>query len=273
MRVPGASASVPDNNSGDITHFNFDGLDESALGFHPKYGPLVHKSKFYAWIGYDPTNATRTSSRHLDAKDLVKGVFSPIGQETRGGRRADALTVRGVRRILLRSDHPRALEYADKVLDILDELATKGMVVDEQHITDDQIQAGKERLDSLAQRRLEERMDYKSILHSLKLGGAVDDEYRMVQNTLYVQVFGMTATQLRATRTQLTGERRKDGEFTVASRGIAKNYLTEDDLKRLNSTVLATFAQIQVRYPHGTTAGQMVDAINRAASLVLGRAA
>jgi hypothetical protein len=252
-----------------LEHFDFDGLDESAVGYHEKHGPLIHKSKFYAWIGYGTTNNTRTSERHLGEKDLVKGVFIPIGGVSKGGRRADALTVRGVRRILFRSDHPRAIEYADRVLDMLDDLDRKGIVVDEARISDEQIEAGRERLSALAQRRLEERMDYQSILHSLKLGGAVADEYRMVQNTLYVRLFGATAARIRETREQVNGERLKRGEgFTKASAGVAKNYLTEGELKALNSTVLATFAQIQVHYPHGTSAGQMIDAVNRAADLM-----
>ena len=252
----------------EIKHFDFEGLDESAIGFDTKHGPLVHKNKFMQWLGIDSRNATRTEDRHLREGDLVKGVFRPIGRKT-GGRPADALTKRGVRRLLMRSDHPLAVQYADRVLDMLDELDRTGMVVDEARISDEQIEAGKARLSALAQRRLEERMDYQAILHSLKLGGAVADEYRMVQNTLYVRLFGATAARIRETRNQVNGERLKRGEgFTKASAGVAKNYLTEDELKTLNSTVLATFAQIQVHYPTGANAGQMIAAINRAADLM-----
>lgn len=257
-----------------FAHFDFDGLDESAVGFHPEHGPLIHKSKFYAWIGYGATNNTRTSDRHfMGAKDLVKGVFIPIGGGKSGGRKADALTVRGVRRILLRSDHPRAMEYADRVLDILDELATTGIAIDEQHITDEQLNTGRERIHELAQRRLEEKMDYKSILHSLKLGGAVSEDYRAVQETLYLRLFGMTAARIRVTQPQRTGDQLKNGPgFTKASSTVAKNYLTEEQLKLLNNTVLATVAQIDQHWPTGATAGQMITAVNAAADLTAPRA-
>ena len=153
--------------------------------------------------------------------------------------------------------------------EVLPALRRDGMVVNEKAISDEQIEAGKARLSALAQRRLEERMDYQAILHSLKLGGAVADEYRMVQNTLYVRLFGATAARIRETRNQVNGERLKRGEgFTKASAGVAKNYLSESELKTLNSTVLATFAQIQVHYPNGANAGQMIAAINRAADLM-----
>lgn len=256
-----------------IERFDFEGLDESAIGFHPEHGPLVHKTKFYAWIGYDPTNSTRTSDRHhMSEKDLVKGVFSPIGGGKKGGRKADALTARGVRRILLRSDHPRALEYAERVLDILDELGRTGMVVDEARITDEQIEAGKEKLSAIAQRRLAERMDYSHVKRALAQGGAISDDYRIVQNTLYIELFGMTAAAIRAVQPQLTGERRKDGEFTAASKTVAKNYLTEQQLTLLNNTVLAMFVQINQHYPHGASVQQMLDAVHRAVALTKPRA-
>lgn len=250
----------------DIAKFNFEGLDESALGYHPEHGAIVHKTKFIAWLGLDTANASRIEDRHLGPNDVVKGVFSPIGGKARGGRKADALTKRGVRRLLFRSDKPIAVEYADRVLDMLDELDRTGLVVDEARITDDQIDQGQKRLAHIARGRLEERSDYKSILQSLKLGGAVADEYRFVQNTLYLSLFGKTAAQIR-TGVQQSGVERKDGKGLVKST-VAKDFLTPPQLALLNSTVLATAAQIDLHYPEGATAAQMIDAIHRAISIV-----
>jgi hypothetical protein len=115
--------------------------------------------------------------------------------------------------------------------------------------------------------RLQERQDYRSILHFLKLGGATGDDYRLVQNTLYVGLFGKTAQQIRATQPQRTGVARKRGEGFRKST-VAKDYLTEQQLEVLNSTVLATFAQIQLRHRDGTTPAQMIAAINAAVSLI-----
>lgn len=251
----------------EIERFDFEGLDESAIGYHPEHGPIVHETKFMDWLGFDTKNKARTEERHLQPNDLVRGVFRPIGGNGGSGRKGDALTKRGARRLLFRSNHPRAVEYADRVLDMLDELDRSGMVVDEQRITDEQIEQGRERLDVLAQRRLEERMDYKSILHALKLGGAVSDEYRLVQNTLYLSLFGKTAADIRRTQQQRTGVPRKRGEGYRKST-VAKDFLTEDQLAILNSTVLATIAQIQLRHPGGASAAQMIDAVNRAISII-----
>lgn len=251
----------------DLTPFDFDGLDQSAIGYHPEHGALVHKTKFMAWLGFDVRNASRTGDRHLQAGDLIKGVFSPIGEPAKGGRKADALTKRGVRRLLFRSDKPLAVEYADRVLDMLDELDRTGIVVDEKRITDQQIEQGQQRLARIARGRLEERSDYRAILGSLKLGGAVSDDYRFVQNTLYLSLFGKSAAQIRASQSQQSGVERKDGKGLVKST-VAKDFLTPPQIALLNSTVLATIAQIELHHPGGASPAQMVDAIHRAISII-----
>lgn len=250
-----------------LERFNFDGLDESAIGYHPEHGALVHKTKFMKWLGFDVSNASRTGARHLQPGDVLPGIFSPIGGTNEAGRKADALTKRGVRRLLFRSDKPLAIVYADRVLDMLDDLDRTAIVVDEQRITEDQIQQGQAKLANLAQRRLEEKMDYRNILQSLKRGGAVDAEYAQVQNTLYRSLFGLTAAQIRGCQPQRNGVPRKRGKGFCKST-VAKDYLTEYQLRLLDSTVLATIAQIRIRCPNGATAAEMVDAINRAVALM-----
>lgn len=246
-------------------HFDFDGLDETAMAIHPEHGPCLHSEKFIRWLGWSRPSDVRRD--HLQPGDEVE--ISTSIKRGKGYTVSDVkhLTKRGVRRLLFRSNHPRAVEYADGVLDMLDELDRTAMVVDEKRITDEQIEQGRDRLAGLAQRRLDERMDYKAILHSLKLGGAVADEYRLVQNTLYVSLFGKTARQIIASQPQRTGVARKRGDGFRKST-VAKDYLTEDQLAVLNSTVLATIAQIQLRHPRGASAAEMVDAIHRAISII-----
>lgn len=250
--------------SNELTPFNFDGLDAAAFALHPEHGPIVHEVKFMQWLGLDTTNKTRTEDRHLRPGDVVRGVFSPIGGS---GRKADALTKRGVRRLLFRTDHPRAIEYADQVLDMLDELDRTGMVVDEKRITEEQIERGHERLDAIARRRLEERMDYNVIRSALKVGGAETGDYQMVQNTFYTGLFGKTARQIVATQEQQTGvPRKRGGGFRKSD--VAKDFLTESQLTLLNAAVLATFAQLQVHRGGKPTVAEVLRAVNRAISLV-----
>lgn len=249
----------------DLERFDFQGLDASAIGHHPDEGVCLQSATTIRWAGWsNPADVRRDHLRPGDEVEISTSIKRGQGVTQSNVK---YLTKRGVRRLLFRSNHPRAIEYADQVLDILDELDRTGLVIDEQRITDEQIEAGHERLDTVAKKRIEERMDYKSVLHFLKLGGAVDDEYRMVQNHLYITLFGMTAARIRATQPQRTGiPRKRGGGFRKST--VAKDFLTEDQLSMLNATVLATIAQIQLYCPNGATAAQMIAAINRADSIL-----
>lgn len=253
---------TPGHRMNDIVPFDFEGLDQSRVGYHPEHGACVQATPFIKWLGFG--NPSEIIRDNLQPGDFVKGVDLPTPS---GRQRGTILTKRGVRRLLFRSNRPLAVKYADSVLDMLDELDRSGMLVDEQRITDEQIEQGREKLSEIAKRRLAEKMDYKAILESLKAGGAIDDEYRHVQNTLYLTLFGMTAATIRATQPQRTGDTRKRGGGFRKST-VAKDYLTEGQLALLNSTVLATFAQIQLYCPDGTSAAQVLDAISRAVSML-----
>lgn len=246
----------------EIRHFDFEGLDQDRVGFHPEHGAFVQANAFITWLGF--TNPSKTIKDNLQDGDYIKGLtfVTPSGRQ-----RGTILTKRGVRRLLFRSNKPLAVKYTDSVLDMLDELDRSGMVVDEQRITDEQVEQGRAKLDAIAKQRLAERMDYRSILHALKLGGAIDDEYRHVQNTLYLSLFGKTAAQIRTSQPQRTGVQRKRGEGFRKST-VAKDFLTEDQLLLLNNTVLATIAQIQQHCPRGASAAQMLTAIGRAVSIL-----
>lgn len=246
----------------EIKHFDFEGFDNTRVGYHPDHGACVQANPFIKWLGF--ANVAQTIRDNLRPGDFIKGVSldTPSGRQ-----RGTILTKRGVTRLLLRSNKPIAVKYADSVLDMLEELDRSGMVVDEKRITDEQVEQGQQRLSAIAQRRLDERMDYKSILHSLKLGGAIDDEYRHVQNTLYLSLFGKTAAQIRSSQPQRTGTPRKRGEGFLKSK-VAKDHLTEEQLLLLNNTVLATIAQIQQHCPQGASAAQMLTAIGRAVSIL-----
>ncbi|MER7278336.1 phage antirepressor N-terminal domain-containing protein [Dactylosporangium sp. NPDC000244] len=161
---------------------------------------------------------------------------------------------------------PLLVAYQSEVADAIEAYWTQGGAINPR-ATDAQIEQVQETLDEIAKRRLAERMDYKAILNYLKLGGAVDDEYAHVQNTLYLLLFGRTAATIRATQPQRTGVVRRRGEGFRKST-VAKDYLTEDQLALLNATVLATVAQISLHFPHGASAGQMLEAIGRAVGIL-----
>jgi len=127
--------------------------------------------------------------------------------------------------------------------------------------------AVEQRLETARFTRFQERADYRGVLHSLKLGGAVSEDYRLIQNTLYAGLFGMTAAVIRASRPQLDGDLKRDGSFTAASARIAKNYLTEDELELLDNVTVTINAQLNVKYPRGATVDQMLGVVYNAVAL------
>jgi hypothetical protein len=117
--------------------------------------------------------------------------------------------------------------------------------------------------------RLQERQDYKNILSALKQGRAVSgDDYRMVQNSLYMGLFGKTAAQIRATQKQRTGEYYIKQPNKLRPSKVAKDYLTADQLRLLDAAVLASTAQLQARYPNGTSVAEMVEVVRGSVALV-----
>lgn len=117
--------------------------------------------------------------------------------------------------------------------------------------------------------RLQERQDYKNILGALKQGGAVSGEdYRLVQNSLYLGLFDKTATQIKATQPQRTGEPYKRDPERLKPSKVAKDFLTEAQLRLLDAAVLASTAQLQANYPLGTSVAQMVDVVQHSVRLI-----
>ena len=109
-----------------IEQFDFDGFDNSYVKLDTKHGPLVQSHRFILWLGWSKSSDVRRD--HLQPGDEVvledRGEISPRSdQPKRRGAVTTSpryLTKRGVRRLLFRSNHPRAVEYTDKILDLLD---------------------------------------------------------------------------------------------------------------------------------------------------------
>lgn len=117
--------------------------------------------------------------------------------------------------------------------------------------------------------RLQERQDYKNILGALKQGGAVSGEdYRMVQNSLYMGLFGKTASEIKASQEQRTGEFYKKQPEKLKPSKVAKDYLTVEQLRLLDAAVLASTAQLQARYPNGTSVAEVVEVVRGSVALI-----
>lgn len=110
-----------------------------------------------------------------------------------------------------------------------------------------------DRLEEVRIARYKEQIDYRRITHALSAGGASDHDYAQVQETLYLGLFGATASRIRRSRPQVNGERYKIGKQKGLLRPskTAKNFLNEHELLRLNSAVLMMTSTLDLKYPTG----------------------
>jgi hypothetical protein len=121
-------------------------------------------------------------------------------------------------------------------------------------ITEDQAKAVKGQIDEILIARRWEQVDYRNVTRALASGGAIDRDYAYVQDTLYLGLFGSSARQIVKTRNQLTGERYLRGALVGQLRPskVAKNYLTEQELKRLHAAVTVMTSTLELAFPDGT---------------------
>ncbi len=159
-----------------IERFDFDGFDNSYVELHPKHGLVVQSHRFITWLGWAKSSDVRRD--HLQPGDEVelepRGDISPRSdQAKRRGAVTDSpkyLTKRGVRRLLFRSNHPRAVAYTDEILDLLD------LVDEAQKVGIDVVEelrrktAEQQRIiDMQGQQLIEESMDYEDYIEELLL--------------------------------------------------------------------------------------------------------
>lgn len=159
-----------------IERFDFDGFDNSYVELHPKHGLVVQSHRFITWLGWAKSSDVRRN--HLQPGDEVelepRGDISPRSdQAKRRGAVTDSpkyLTKRGVRRLLFRSNHPRAVAYTDEILDLLD------LVDEAQKVGIDVVEELRQRvaeqqriIDMQGQQLIEESMDYEDYIEELLL--------------------------------------------------------------------------------------------------------
>ena len=104
----------------EISRFDFEGFDHNHVELHEEYGPLVQSWNFIQWLGW--TNPSEVFATHLQEGDWVE-ISAQVNQGKNRGALPHVerwLTKRGVRRLLFRSNHPKAVAYADRVMDLLD---------------------------------------------------------------------------------------------------------------------------------------------------------
>lgn len=112
---------------------------------------MIQTHNFVRWVGWAKSSDVRRD--HLQPGDEVfldpRGEISPQGDLGKQRNyppvvdKVGYLTKRGVRRLLFRSNHPRAIQYTDQILDLLD------VVDDAQKVGIDVVNELKERVAQL----------------------------------------------------------------------------------------------------------------------------
>lgn len=182
-----------------------------------------------------------------------------------GPQQTRVIYKRGVFHLLMRSELPLAATYRDKVFDLLEDIERDGFVISPE-ATDAQLAAMPEvfeaRLAAAVEARRLERVDYRNVLRAVALAGGDSEDYAAVQDAFYLGLFGATARHIRATQQQVTGERyrrrtrdrvtgvmHEPGELRPSP--TAKDYLTAEQLGRLDTGVLLVTSFLALRHPDG----------------------
>lgn len=153
---------------------------------------------------------------------------------------------------------PVVIAYQKESGPALRKFFTEGAAINQAASTP-QLRAARNEIDELIAVRRREQVDYKRIIAALAANGATGKDYAQVQDTLYLGLFGCSAQTMRTTRTQLQGDRYKSGsrKGELIPSPVAKNYLTEQELGRLNQAVLFMTTLSELRYNGSMTLDQI----------------
>ncbi|MCM1941793.1 hypothetical protein NC239_26700 [Streptomyces sp. G3] len=204
--------------------------------------------------------------------------------QTAGGpQRMKVIYKRGAYHLLSRSDLPKAADFRDRIFDVLEQIEREGFVVNADAPLA-QLQAMPQQMvqtvdDLVLVRKLEIR-DYRKIRHAIWEAGGDREDFRDVRTALYEILFGLTPAAIRQTRPQVGGERYKrdyrnprTGTFHKAGElrpsDATPDYLTEDELRRLDDAVLWVTTTLSFRFPEGyATLGDILDVLQQFAAQV-----
>jgi hypothetical protein len=98
--------------------------------------------------------------------------------------------------------------------------------------------------------------DYRAVTRAISGAGGDREDFRDVQDFIYLELFGMSAETIRKRQPQVNGKRyKRDSRYGKAGEliksGIAKDHLTELQLKRLDAMVLAMSSMLAAWHPDG----------------------
>jgi hypothetical protein len=152
--------------------------------------------------------------------------------------------------------HRRTLiAFQDETADAIEAYWTNGGAINPKASLP-QLDTLKERVESQREARLREMSDYRAVTRAISGAGGDREDFRDVQDFIYLELFGMSAETIRKRQPQVNGKRyKRDSRYGKAGEliksGIAKDHLTELQLKRLDAMVLAMSSMLAAWHPDG----------------------
>ncbi|MEU6449626.1 phage antirepressor N-terminal domain-containing protein [Streptomyces sp. NPDC046979] len=149
---------------------------------------------------------------------------------------------------------PVLIAFQNETADAIEAYWTKGQAVNPRRVD--------RAVDELQVVRELEIRDYRRIRHAIWEAGGDREDFRDARNAIYEVLFGMPAAAIRRTRPQIGGERyvkdyrnprtgtlHKAGELRPSD--ATPDYLTRDEIQRLDNAVLWITSTLSLRHPEG----------------------
>lgn len=194
------------------------------------------------------TTSTHKFLQSLEGSQLVstgqgeEGYNVPplyVGTETiqtaGGPQRMKVVYKRGVFQLLMTSRRPEAVQYKDKIFDILEEIERDGVYVQPS-------------MPEALRVRADEKFSYYKLKDFVTHASDYDPSseasrkaFARMQNRMYGKIVGLDAQGIKAARevnAQMLTKTRKDGHPYAADLKVAKNYLQTEELADLNNAAL-----------------------------------
>jgi prophage antirepressor-like protein len=203
------------------------------------------------------TAGTNVFLRQLEEDQNVsagqdKGAYSTsplyVGSETiqtaGGPQRMKVVYKRGVFQLLMTSRRPEAVQYKDKIFDILEEIERDGVYIQPS-------------MPEALRVRADEKFSYHKLKDFVVHASDYDPSseasrkaFARMQNRMYAKIVGLDAEGIKAARevnTQMLAKTRKDGKPYAADLKVAKNYLQSEELADLNNAALGVVGILGLR--------------------------
>ena len=183
-----------------------------------------------------------------------------------------------------RVDSIRATHFRKWATSILKEYMIKGFAIDDERLKQGKTAFGKDYFKELIERirsiRASERRIWQQITDIYaecsidydKNAPTTKDFYAMVQNKFHYAIAGQTGAEIVHSRADHTKENMglttcknsPDGRILKSDVGVAKNYLSEEQIRRLERTVSGYFDYIEdlIERENTFTMGEFADSIN-----------